>query len=203
MKLLFLSITIFAACGVADAAAPTTQPVAIRADKIYTMSGDTIDNGVIICRNGKIEAISRAADVQIPNDIKILQAKVATPGLIDAHTVLGLQGYRNEPREQDQLEIQWYLMAVAALRPSVGRHERRGEIALTEGAAEVDVVAAPRAQQNRQKAPQQSRQGRPPARRSRTASSARRGSGAGSATGSGATGRPHSAASFSSNRRGR
>lgn len=96
----------FAACGFASSvlAGPTTQPLAIRADKIYTMSGDAIDNGVIILRDGKIESVGRAADVQIPNDIKILQAKVATPGLIDAHTVLGLQGYRNEPREQDQLE---------------------------------------------------------------------------------------------------
>lgn len=99
-----LTLAIVAACGVANAAATTTQPLAIRADKIYTMSGDAIDNGVIILRDGKIESVGRADDVQIPNDIKILQAKVVTPGLIDAHTVLGLQGYRNEPREQDQLE---------------------------------------------------------------------------------------------------
>jgi imidazolonepropionase-like amidohydrolase len=99
-----LTLAIFAACGVANAAAPTTQPLAIRANKIYTMSGEAIDDGVILLRDGKIESVGRAADVQIPNDIKILQAKVVTPGLVDSHTVLGLQGYRNEPREQDQLE---------------------------------------------------------------------------------------------------
>src|SRR3954464_5661894 len=104
MKNKLALVLLFAACGVANAAAPTTQPLAIRADKIYTMSGDAIENGVIILRDGKIESVGRAADVQIPNDIKIIQAKVATPGLIDSHTVLGLQGYRNEPREQDQLE---------------------------------------------------------------------------------------------------
>lgn len=107
MKIKPALLLVSAACvfaSVASAASPTTQPLAIRAEKIYTMSGAAIDNGVILLRDGKIESIGRAADVQIPNDIKILQAKVVTPGLIDSHTVLGLQGYRNEPREQDQLE---------------------------------------------------------------------------------------------------
>ncbi|MBC8108088.1 MAG: amidohydrolase family protein [Anaerolineae bacterium] len=107
MKTKLAPLLAFAACvfaSVSRAAPPTTQPLAIRAEKIYTMSGDAIDNGVILLREGKIESVGRANDIQIPNDIKILQAKVVTPGLIDAHTVLGLQGYRNEPREQDQLE---------------------------------------------------------------------------------------------------
>ena len=103
-QLLWFAACVFASVASFAFAAPTTQPIAIRAEKIYTMSGAAIDNGVIICRDGKIESVGRAADVQIPNDMKILQAKVVTPGLIDAHTVLGLQGYRNEPREQDQLE---------------------------------------------------------------------------------------------------
>src|SRR5262249_21755470 len=44
------------------------------------------------------------ADLQIPAGYNILRAKVVTPGLIDARTIVGLQGYLNEPREQDQLE---------------------------------------------------------------------------------------------------
>src|SRR5688500_17051995 len=104
MKSSFLALLCLAACGVANAAVPATQPLAIRADKIYTMSVSAIENGVIICRDGKIESVGRAADVQIPADMKVLSAKVATPGLIDAHTVVGLQGFRHEPREQDQLE---------------------------------------------------------------------------------------------------
>lgn len=98
----FVAAGAFASAAIA--APPATQPLAIRADTIYTMSGQTIQNGVIVLRDGKIESIGRAADVQLPTDIKILQAKIVTPGLIDAHTVVGLQGYRNEPREQDQLE---------------------------------------------------------------------------------------------------
>jgi imidazolonepropionase-like amidohydrolase len=42
--------------------------------------------------------------VQVPQGVKVLTAKVVTPGLIDAHTIVGLQGFLNEPREQDMLE---------------------------------------------------------------------------------------------------
>jgi imidazolonepropionase-like amidohydrolase len=67
-------------------------------------SAGAIKDGVALVRDGKIEAVGRAADVRIPDGVKTVSAKVVTPGLIDAHTVVGLQGYRNEPREQDQLE---------------------------------------------------------------------------------------------------
>jgi imidazolonepropionase-like amidohydrolase len=95
-----------AACVVAcAAAAPTTQPIAVKGETIYAMSGSApIKNGVILLRDGKIEAIGTADAVQIPQGMRTISAKVVTPGLIDAHTIVGLQGYLNEPREQDQLE---------------------------------------------------------------------------------------------------
>jgi imidazolonepropionase-like amidohydrolase len=107
-----LLISAFIACGfatgraqTAPASAPaTTQPLAVRAEVIYTMSGEPIKDGRILLRDGKIEKVGKAADVQIPADVRTLTAKVVTPGLIDAHTIVGLQGYLNEPREQDQLE---------------------------------------------------------------------------------------------------
>ena len=100
------SITSFAAfvlCACAVARAQTTQPVAVVGETVYTMSAaGTLKNGVILLRNGKIERIG--SDLQIPNDYKVLRARVVTPGLIDAHTIVGLQGYENEPRENDMLE---------------------------------------------------------------------------------------------------
>src|SRR5262245_41708785 len=82
--------------------AQTTQPLAVVGETVYTMAGDPIRNGVVLLRDGKIERVG--ADLQIPQGVRVLRAKVVTPGLIDAHTIVGLQGYRNEPREQDQLE---------------------------------------------------------------------------------------------------
>jgi imidazolonepropionase-like amidohydrolase len=99
---LFVTV-LLTACGFAGA--QTTQPLAIRADTIHTMSSaGTIKNGVVLLRDGKIDAVGAANDVRIPDGVKTIDAKVVTPGLIDAHTIVGLQGYLNEPREQDQLE---------------------------------------------------------------------------------------------------
>jgi imidazolonepropionase-like amidohydrolase len=91
---------LLAACGLARAQA--TQPVAVIGETVHTMAGQPIRNGVVILRDGKIERIG--ADLQIPQGMRVMRAKVVTPGLIDARTIVGLQGYRNEPREQDQLE---------------------------------------------------------------------------------------------------
>lgn len=46
-----------------------------------------------------------AADaVTIPAGMTVLEAPVATPGLIDARSVVGLAGATNQPHDQDQLE---------------------------------------------------------------------------------------------------
>lgn len=103
-----IPVAIASACLFAEA--QTTQParpLAIRGETIYTMSSATaapIKDGVILLRDGKIERVGPAAEVQIPQGAKVMSAKVVTPGLIDAHTIVGLQGFLNEPREQDMLE---------------------------------------------------------------------------------------------------
>lgn len=78
--------------------------IAVQADTIYTMNGDPIQNGVILIRDGKIERVGTSGSVQIPNDYTVYEASVATPGLIDAHTVVGLAGIANQDDDQDQLE---------------------------------------------------------------------------------------------------
>jgi imidazolonepropionase-like amidohydrolase len=42
--------------------------------------------------------------VAIPAGLAVLEAAVVTPGLIDAHSVVGLAGHLNSPHDQDQLE---------------------------------------------------------------------------------------------------
>jgi imidazolonepropionase-like amidohydrolase len=88
------------------AATPATpaSTLAVRGETVYTMAGPPLRDAVILLRDGRIEHIGPAAQVRIPQGVEVIQAKVVTPGLIDAHTVIGLQGYLNEPREQDQLE---------------------------------------------------------------------------------------------------
>jgi imidazolonepropionase-like amidohydrolase len=78
--------------------------IAVLADTIYTMSGQPITAGVVLINNGKIERVGVARDTPIPVNYRKISARVVTPGLIDAHTVVGLAGYLNQPHDQDQVE---------------------------------------------------------------------------------------------------
>jgi len=78
--------------------------IAVKADKIYTSAGDPINNGVILIKDGKIEKIGAAGSTKIPSDYKVYEAKVITPGLVDARSEVGLSGDLNIPTDQDQLE---------------------------------------------------------------------------------------------------
>lgn len=103
----------------AAAASPAAAQLAIRADTVYTMAGPPVIDGVILIgSDGKIQAVGPAARVRIPRGTRVLTGRIATPGLIDAHSVVGLAGARNQPHDQDQLEtsdpIQPELRAVDA-----------------------------------------------------------------------------------------
>jgi len=78
--------------------------IAVKGETVYTMNGSAITNGVVLINDGKIEAVGAASDISIPNGYDVHEAKVVTPGLIDAHTVVGLAGYYNQNHDQDQLE---------------------------------------------------------------------------------------------------
>jgi imidazolonepropionase-like amidohydrolase len=78
--------------------------LAVRGDLVYTMSGGPVKDGVVLIRDGKIERVGPSARVQVPSGYKTLQAKVVTPGLIDAHTVVGFTGYLNQAHDQEQVE---------------------------------------------------------------------------------------------------
>jgi len=89
-------------------AGPLTQCVfgqlAVRGRTVLTMAGPPIENGVVIIDNGKIAAVGPAAATPIPEGMRVLDAEVVTPGLIDAHSVVGLTGIYNQKHDQDQLE---------------------------------------------------------------------------------------------------
>ncbi|HLW64025.1 MAG TPA: amidohydrolase family protein [Gemmataceae bacterium] len=77
---------------------------AIRAGRIYTVTNGVITDGVILIEDGKILTVGKADEVQIPAGSRIVTAAEVTPGLIDAHTVVGLGGALNTPADQDQDE---------------------------------------------------------------------------------------------------
>lgn len=93
-----------AASAATEAPAARAQNLAIRAGTIHTMAGPPISDGVIIIRDGRVERLGPAASTPVPEGFRLLTARVATPGLVDAHSVVGLAGYLNQPHDQDQLE---------------------------------------------------------------------------------------------------
>lgn len=58
---------------------------------IYPVSGEPIENGVLVIRGDKIEAIGTAGDVRIPRNTEQVDVtgKVIIPGLVDTHSHIG------------------------------------------------------------------------------------------------------------------
>jgi len=96
-RILFLSLAI-------TPLASRAENVAVTGDTVYTMAGAPLKNGVVLLRDGKIEAVGSADTVKIPSGYRVLKAAVVTPGLIDAHATVGLSGLLNQPQDQDMLE---------------------------------------------------------------------------------------------------
>ncbi|HLU39849.1 MAG TPA: amidohydrolase family protein [Planctomycetota bacterium] len=91
---------LFAWCCAASAAAQ----VVVQADTLYTGAGPAIRDGVVVIEGGKVTAVGPAATTPAPGSLPVLRCAVATPGLVDAHSVVGLAGHLNQPHDQDQLE---------------------------------------------------------------------------------------------------
>ena len=95
--------------------------LAIRGDTVHTMAGPAIPDGVVLIADGRIRQVGPAAAVRIPEGVTTLRGRVVTPGLVDAHTVVGLSGYLNQPQDQDQLDtgeaMQPELRAIDAFNP--------------------------------------------------------------------------------------
>ncbi len=96
----------------------TFGQLAVKGETVHTMAGEAIQNGIVLVSDGQIEAVGPADEVSIPDNYELHEAKVVTPGLVDAHTVVGLAGILNQESDQDQLDdsdpIQPQLRAIDA-----------------------------------------------------------------------------------------
>ena len=104
-----LGTTLLLAAVAALAGGPSAAQVVVRAETLHTVSGAPIQNAVVIAgADGKIEWVGPAAEANIPDGARVLEAAVVTPGLVDPHSVVGLSGALNSNvgpvRDQDQLE---------------------------------------------------------------------------------------------------
>ncbi|MEW5975817.1 MAG: amidohydrolase family protein [Acidobacteriota bacterium] len=100
---------------------PALAQLAVRGDVVHTLAGKAVPNGVVLIRDGRIAQVGPESEVSVPVGYRVLEAKVVTPGLVDAHTVVGLSGYLNQPHDQEQVErsapLQPDLRAIDAYNP--------------------------------------------------------------------------------------
>jgi len=98
---------------------PVDAQIAISGKTVYTMAGEPIRNGIVLVKNGKIEAVGTASEIAIPDSYQVVKANVVIPGLIDAHATAGLTGIYNQSHDQDHRDssdpIQPELRALDAL----------------------------------------------------------------------------------------
>ena len=67
------------------------QPKAFTGAKIIPVSGDPIENGVLLIKGDKISAVGTAGEVDIPANARRydMSGKVIMPGLVDSHSHIG------------------------------------------------------------------------------------------------------------------
>jgi imidazolonepropionase-like amidohydrolase len=88
----------------AASTAGAEELLAVRGDIVHTMAGPPLTDGVVIVADGKIRNVGSAADIPIPPAARVVRGRVVTPGLVDAHTAVGLTGFLNQEQDQDQLD---------------------------------------------------------------------------------------------------
>ena len=82
------------------------QQVAVRAETLYPMTGDgPISNGIVLVKEGQIEAVGPAAQVDVPSSgYRTMEAQAVTPGLVDPHATVGMTSLANRSGANDQLD---------------------------------------------------------------------------------------------------
>jgi imidazolonepropionase-like amidohydrolase len=91
--------------GLGTSSSLLAQNVAVLADHLYTMAdGAQGGPGLVLIRDGKIEAVRPGPHQQSPEGYTALKAAFVIPGLIDADTTAGISGAYNIQADQDQDE---------------------------------------------------------------------------------------------------
>jgi imidazolonepropionase-like amidohydrolase len=98
------------------------QTLVIEGTRVHTMGpAGTLDEAVVIVRDGRVAQVGETGDVTIPDGATRLRGAVVTPGLIDTHSVAGLAGLYNVAADQDVNEAtgpnQAGLRAIDAFNP--------------------------------------------------------------------------------------
>ncbi|MBC7363113.1 MAG: amidohydrolase [Candidatus Aminicenantes bacterium] len=100
------------------AAGKRVKTIVIKAGRILTMAGPVVENGMIIVEGGKVKAVGK--NLSVPAGAEVIEEPGGwvLPGLIDAHSSLGLTGEtgRSENEELSEPNVA-QLQVIDALNP--------------------------------------------------------------------------------------
>jgi imidazolonepropionase-like amidohydrolase len=104
----------------AMASAVEGETYAIRGGTVVTVTGETIQNGVVVIRDGLIIAVG--ANVPVPGDARVIDAQGMTvyPGLIDAYTSYGVRQPQPPSQPAGANPQQAFIAALSAPQSTVG-----------------------------------------------------------------------------------
>jgi imidazolonepropionase-like amidohydrolase len=85
----------------------TNDLVAVKAKKIVTVSGKSIDNGTILIKGNKIQTVGHSSDVPVPEGYKVFDYPDSEvyPGIINAMSSLGISGISRHRESNDNQEV--------------------------------------------------------------------------------------------------
>ena len=110
---------------------------------LYTVKGPPVRNGLVLIEDGKIRHAGSAEGTELPAGTPVLSATVVTPGLIDAHTVVGVSGQLNDLADQDQDERSDPNQADARILDSFNPAEPLLEFAMRQGVTVIQACPGP------------------------------------------------------------
>ena len=100
------------------------KKLAVLAGRIHTVGKGVIEDGIVLVEEGKITKVGTRKEIQVPKGFPVVTAAVVTPGLIDAHSVVGLSGALNFKKgDQDQDETSDPNQADLRVMDSFNPHE--------------------------------------------------------------------------------
>ncbi len=141
-KLLFAGAMLAASLGLAAGSSRGQQrPIVIRGATMLTMSHGNIENGTVVLRKGKIEAVG--PDLPVPAGAEVIDARgeYVLPGLIDPHSHLGDYSLPGVPANSDGNEMTGDIEAQVRSEDSINFDDP--EIARAAGAGVAIVQVLP------------------------------------------------------------
>lgn len=120
---------------------PQDHPLALVGAYVVPIDGDPVEDGVVLLRDGRVEAVGTRAGVPVPEDAEVVDCAGSwvLPGLIDAHVHLGVWEEGEGWAGQDTNEMTDPVMAAARAIDAINPREQGFDDALMGGITTVNV----------------------------------------------------------------